>query len=155
MSIEFVKKAISLINENQDIADFEGIEDNSLIDLAEETLSLKFPDSYRFFLKNLGCGDIAGEEFYGIINGNFNVLSVPNAIWLTLSERKESNLPDNYVVIYSTGDGDYMVLDCNKNKKGLNEVKLWSPGVEEEFTFIPCFNDFGDFFYETISNALD
>lgn len=154
MSIDNVKKAISLINQHQDSADFEGTKEDGLITLAEKTLGIKFPDSYRFFLEKLGCGDIAGQEFYGIIKADFINSGIPDAIWLTMKERQESNLPNNYVVINSTGDGDYVVLDCGNDEK--NKVFLWMPGIKnQQAAFKPYYDDFGDFFFDQISTALN
>ena len=154
MSIDNVKKAIFLINQHPDSADFEGVKEETLIILAEKMLDIKFPTSYRFFLENLGCGDIAGQEFYGVIKSDFRNSGIPDAIWLTMKERQESNLPKNYVIISSTGDGDYVVLDCSDD--GKNKVLLWTPGVtEQKVAFKPYYNDFGDFFFDQISTALN
>ncbi|MBU9857164.1 SMI1/KNR4 family protein [Rahnella bonaserana] len=153
MSVDNVRKAISIINQHQDDADFEGVKEEKLIDLAEKTLGVEFPDSYRFFLKNLGCGDIAGQEFYGIIKSDFINSGIPDAIWLTIKERQESNLPENYVIVSSTGDGDYVVMDCTK-KQG-NIILLWAPGLKEQSAaFKSYYDDFGDFFYDQIVAAL-
>ncbi|MEM6050315.1 SMI1/KNR4 family protein [Erwinia sp. P7711] len=154
MSIDNVRKAISIINQHQEEADFEGVKEESLIALAEKILDVEFPDSYRFFLKNLGCGDIAGQEFYGVIKADFINSGIPDAIWLTIKERQESNLPENYVVISSTGDGDYVVLDCSND--GKNKVLLWAPGIKVQKTaFKPYYDDFGDFFYDQIATTLN
>ncbi|KAF6661692.1 hypothetical protein CKF42_20220 [Pantoea sp. ARC270] len=154
MSIDNVRKAISIINQHQDDADFEGIKEESLIALAEKTLGVEFPDSYRFFLQNLGCGDIAGQEFYGIIKADFINSGIPDAIWLTIKERQESNLSENYVIINATGDGDYVVLDCSKG--GKNKVLLWTPGIKDlKAAFKPYYDDFGDFFYDQIVTSLN
>lgn len=154
MSIEKVIKAIAIINQHEDDADFEGIKDESLIELAEKKLGVEFPDSYRFFLKNLGCGDIAGQEFYGVIKDDFINSGVPDAIWLTLRERQRTNLPENYVIVSSTGDGDYILLDCTKCQ--ISSIWLWTPGVKDQSkAFKPYYNDFGDFFYEQIATAVN
>ncbi|MCR9029678.1 SMI1/KNR4 family protein [Citrobacter amalonaticus] len=151
MSIDNVKKAISIINQHQDDADFDGAKDEQLIVFAEKKLGVNFPDGYRFFLKNLGCGDIAGQEFYGVITDDFSNSGIPDAIWLTLKERQELNLPDNYIIIGSTGDGDYIVLDCIKNN-----VLLWSPGVKDLSRAMRLYyDDFGDFFLDQIVKALN
>jgi len=156
MSIENVKKAISLIKQHEDDADFDGSKDESLINLAERTLGLEFPASYRFFLENLGCGDIAGQEFFGVIKPDFTNSGIPDAIWLTIKERQQSDLPRNYVIVHATGDGDYVVLDCNKTSDSLNKVQLWSPGVKEhQLALKPYFDDFGDFFYEQVLVAVN
>ena len=73
-------------------------------------------------MAELGCGDIEGLEFYGLIGDDFDSSSIPDAIWLTLNERK-SGLPSNLVLIYATGDGTYYALDTDQiNSDGENPV---------------------------------
>ena len=103
-----LKEAFRLIDENG--GDFEGEKDQQLIESAEKSLSLKFPPSYKEFLKVLGCGDIGGVEFYGLIDDNFENSSIPNVIWLTLEERKEG-LNENLILVASVGVGSFYAFD--------------------------------------------
>ena len=112
MSYKDLFSAFELIDENGG-GDFEGGKDPALIEKAECTLGLKFPPTYRTFLEKLGCGDIEGLEFYGIIDGDFEKSSVPDAIWLTLNERK-SGLPTSLILIYSNGTGGYYAIDTSQ-----------------------------------------
>jgi hypothetical protein len=152
MRLNNMKNAIDIINGKIDWVDFDGPKDDALIKSAEKVLGLKFPTTYRYFLENLGCGDIAGQEFYGLIKSDFFNSSVPDAVWITMQERNNSNLPSNYIIISSTGDGDYVVLDCSQS--GLEApVELWSPGVNDnQRAFKPLVNDFGEFFYKQIQS---
>lgn len=152
MSIDDVNKTIALINSHLDEADFDGNKDEGLVKLAENYLGVTFPDSYRYFLKKLGCGDIAGQEFYGVINEEKINSGIPDATWITLKHRKQSNLPTKYIIFYDFGDGDYAVLDSEKNNQGNNIVEVWSPG---ENTFQFHSDDFGKFFYEKIKQMFD
>ncbi|PHM30273.1 SMI1/KNR4 family protein [Xenorhabdus innexi] len=152
MSMNDIEKAIDIINSKPDEADFDGPKDDALIRAAEKTLGLSFPMTYRYFLEKLGCGDIAGQEFYGLIKSDFFNSSIPDAVWITMQVRKNSDLPDNYIIISSTGDGDYVVLNCTK--LGIEApVELWSPGVsgnQPAFKFLA--NDFGEFFYKQMQS---
>lgn len=152
MSLNNMKNAIEIINGKIDEADFDGPKDDALIKSAEKVLGLSFPTTYRYFLENLGCGDIAGHEFYGLIKSDFFNSSVPDVVWITMQERNNSNLPSNYIIISSTGDGDYVVLDCSQS--GVEApVELWSPGVHDnQLAFKPLANDFGEFFYKQIQS---
>lgn len=114
MSIENVDKAIVLINSHLDEADFSGNNDERLVKLVEDYLEITFPDSYRYFLKKLGCGDISGKEFYGVVNEEKINSGIPDSTWITMKHREQSNLPPKYVIIYAFGDGDYAVLNCEK-----------------------------------------
>lgn len=111
MNIQDLNTAFELIEENG--GDFEGEKDISLIEKAQSVLGVTFPPSYVEFLKSYGCGDIEGLEFYGVINDDFENSSVPDAIWVTLDERK-SGLPHNLVIVYAAGDGTYYALDTSK-----------------------------------------
>ena len=121
MSSQDLEAAFELIDENGG-GDFEGPKSSALVEKAEVALGLRFPPTYRKFLAELGCGDIEGLEFYGLIGDDFESSSIPDAIWLTLNERK-SGLPSNLVLIYATGDGAYYALDTNQvNSDGENPV---------------------------------
>ncbi|GAA5587778.1 hypothetical protein Acal01_02957 [Acinetobacter calcoaceticus] len=152
MSINDVDKAIALINLHLDESDFEGTKEELLVKLAENYLEITFPDSYRYFLKKLGCGDIAGQEFYGVINEEKINSGIPDATWITLKYRRQFDLPAKYIVFYHFGDGNYAVLDCEKNNQGNNIVEIWSPG-ENTFQFFSA--DFGSFFYNQIKKMFD
>ncbi|WP_445495059.1 SMI1/KNR4 family protein [Photorhabdus sp. SF281] len=155
MIIEDVDKAIEIINENIELADFEGPKDENLIIAAEKILGLNFPIAYRHFLEMLGCGDIAGQEFYGLIKPNFIDSGIPDAVWITMQERNNSNLPNNYLIICSTGDGGYVVLDCSNTNKEEGVIEQWDPGVKNHlYAFKPLASNFGEFFYTKIQSAV-
>lgn len=153
MSVKQVAKGIEIINLHESYCDFAGAKDETLIALAEKTLDLKFPDDYRLFLQILGCGDIGGREFFGVIDSDFINSSIPDAVWITLQERVESNLPNSYIIISDTGDGSYIVLNCIESDE--DKVMIWTPGVKsEDMPFEPCYSDFGTFFYDQIINLI-
>ena len=131
--------------------DFEGKKDITLIEKAESALNLKFPPSYRVFLKTLGCGDIEGLEFYGLIDDNFESSSVPNAIWLTLHERKTSDLPDHLVLIYGLDDGTFYAIDTKTTGlDGENPiVRYGADGVTEKIA-----DSFGSFLLSELKTVL-
>jgi antitoxin YobK len=91
--------------------DFSGEKPEELIEKAEAALGLRFPSTYRRFLGDFGCGDIAGEEFYGIVDENFEAASIPNGIWLTLDSRQSEGLSENFVIIGADGDGTCNAID--------------------------------------------
>ncbi|MDF7675788.1 SMI1/KNR4 family protein [Neisseriaceae bacterium ESL0693] len=154
MSVIDVKETIELINKHPNISDFVGKINPVWIDQAEKVLGIKFPTDYKYFLENLGCGDIYGVEFYGIIKDNFINSGIPDAIWLTLKERKESELPDYLVIVYFGGDGDYYAIDCRDPSNA--PIVYWAPGASKpNDKLYKVADDFGCFFKETIFNAQD
>ncbi|HLN27582.1 MAG TPA: SMI1/KNR4 family protein [Gemmataceae bacterium] len=156
MSMSDLERAFEFIAASGEPSDFVGPRKQRLIERAEEVLGLTFPPTYRRFLQDLGCGDIAAVEVYGLIDDNFWHSSIPDGIWLTMEERRTSKLPQSYVLVYSTGDGAYYALDTAKRDAlGENPVVMWFPGWSAERDGLnEVFTDFGSFFYKTIADAL-
>ncbi|WP_249292243.1 SMI1/KNR4 family protein [Metabacillus flavus] len=109
MSFDFYRDAKNIISANKDLADFIGGRPVQLIKDAEDRLGFKFNGLYLDYLKTFGAGNFGAQEIYGIINNDFENSSVPDAIWYTLSERREINLPNNLLIIYDTGGMNFSV----------------------------------------------
>lgn len=156
MSMHNLMAAFELIKNYNDEADFEGPKSEDLIARAEVALELILPPTYRAFLQQLGCGDIAGFEVYGLIGPDFFNSSIPNGIWLTLNERNSSNLPRELVLIAETGEGTYYAINtCTANSDGENPVVEWSPNISKHANKLPIVaEDFGEFFLGNIENML-
>ncbi|MCK4261291.1 MAG: SMI1/KNR4 family protein [Halanaerobiales bacterium] len=154
--MENYKKAIEIIEQNSDISDFVGQCSETIIKLAEEKLGLRFSKMYFHFLANYGAGNFGSEEIYGIIDSDFENSSVPDAIWCTLKERKEINLPNNLVIIYDTGSEEIFCLDFNKlNKENEPAVVVFVLGVDLEYqTYEVIADDFGNFLLDRINEEL-
>lgn len=155
MSIEAYNEVKQIIL-NDDIADFVGGRTSELINSAEEKLGLKFTGLYLNYLQTFGAGNFGAQEIFGIISNDIENSSVPDAIWYTLTERKESNLPSNLLIIYDTGSDvlfclDYNQLDENREPKVVSFV----PGVElESQTYEIIANDFGDFLLDLVKQEI-
>lgn len=149
MSMIDLRNAFDIIDDAD--GDFDGVKPESLVTKAEGTLGFEFPPSYRKFLTTYGCGDIEGLEFYGLTDDNFQSSAIPNAIWLTLDERK-SGLPENLMLVYSTGDGNYIALKMDEtDEHGENPAVLVSPtgNVLEKVA-----NDFGEFLLTELQTVV-
>lgn len=144
-----IDKAIWLIKEND--GDFEGPKNECLVKKAQHALGIKFPPTYKQFLMELGCGDIEGFEFYGVINSDFENAGVPDAIWLTLSERKEG-LPEDLVIVGSSGYGTYFAIDTSR-RSDTGECPVIEYMKDCERRFIA--NDFGEFLLNEINSVLE
>lgn len=152
MSMSDLERFFELVEANEADADFEGKQSSELIEKAEEVLGLRFPRTYRAFLERYGCGDIAGFEIYGILHENFNNSGIPDAVWLTLDERRSSNLPENLILVSDVGDGSYYAIDCGlRNNEGDCPVVVWTPsGTQTE----QVYGDFGEFARSRLENAV-
>lgn len=158
MAFNDVLKGLELAVGHGCQVDFEGKKPASLVEAAEKSLGVIFPPSYREFLLSLGCGDAAGQEFYGIIGSDFINSAIPDAIWLTLRERVESKLPSRLIIVGAQGDGAYYALDSGRATED-NEwpVIVWWPGASEEKNIDESevlAKNFGTFFLDRIKAAL-
>lgn len=152
MSMRDLHEALHLIEEHPADADFEGAKPEELVAVAERALGIGFPPSYRGFLRSLGCGDFRGEEFYGLVDSDFEASSVPDVVWFTLRQRESSNLPQRLIPFYATGDGTYFALDASSDGSEYPVVE-WKPGAQAAVGPVAA-EDFGAFFLQRISAAL-
>lgn len=135
------QKALELV---QKIDDFDPFKEPSqiLIRKAEKELGFEITGQYLDYVKKFGTESHNGFEIYGFTTDNFTNASVPNGIWLTLQERKDSNLPKNLLIISDTGSGGYVCLNyADKEPK----VVIFEDGVIEDY-----FEDFGSYLYYTV-----
>src|SRR5699024_7377536 len=155
MSLETYQKAKQIILE-EDIADFVGGCTDDLIRLAEEKIGLRFAGLYLDYLKTFGAGNFGSQEIYRIIHDDFENSSVPDAIWYTLTERREINLPNNLLIIYDTGSDELFCLDYNQlAENGEPKIVSFVPGAElESQTYEIIANDFGDFVLDLVEQEV-
>src|SRR5579872_6140335 len=124
-----LEQALDLVRAHRDQADFVGPRDEGLVAAAEATLNLTFPPTYRRFLLELGAGGFDSEEIFGVIHSDFRHAGALDAVWYTLTERSQSGLPLNLIVIYFLGDGDLFTLDTSSvDAEGECPVVVWLPG---------------------------
>lgn len=134
-------------------ADFDGPKPERLIRLAEDALGLTFPPTYRMFLSRLGSGDLFGYEFYGVINEDFEHSGIPDAIWLTLDERRTADLNPSFILISDTGYGGYYAIDTSQTTPGGdNPVVEWHHFDPPEVRRFVA-EDFGAFVWERIQRV--
>lgn len=154
------KKAKEIILEKEDLSDYIKNVSYELIEKAEKYLDIKFPNTYKRYLKDFGTLTFGATEIYGIINEDFINSSVPDAIWLTMKKRGDFNLPEQFIQIYSVGEGTEFFLDTSKMKN--NEcpvVSMYVPNfLEDKFSeglLTIEYNNFGDFLLDIIEEELE
>lgn len=140
---------------SSDASDFVGGCATELIDKAENKLGIDFTGLYRDYLLTFGAGNFGAQEIYGIIHDDFENSSVPDAIWCTLTERVESNLPNNLLVIYDSGDDELYCLDFKQYNEE-PKVVVFVPRVTlENQKYEVIADDFGDFLLELVKLELE
>jgi antitoxin YobK len=150
MSMADLDRALELVRENAGEAHFVGPRGEHLV-AAEEALGHPLPPTYRRFVEELGAGDVAGVEIYGVIHPDFENSGIPDAIWFTLTERRDSDLPEGLVLVMQEGNGSYACLDARGlGAGGEAPVVLWAAGEPTE----RLADDFGAFLREQLELAL-
>ncbi|MBQ3612353.1 MAG: SMI1/KNR4 family protein [Firmicutes bacterium] len=148
------KSAVSIMKANGELCDFVGSIDQSVINKAEKVLGVSFSKTYRAYLSEFGAGNFGSQEIYGIISENFIDSGVPDAIWLTLKERKENNLPEELVIIYFSGDEYYYCLDTSEfegDECPIVAVHIGQLACERE----KIYDSFSEFLLEIIDEELE
>lgn len=158
MSMQELERAFYLLENNSSGRHLSGPKSEELIELSEEALRLTFPPTYRLFLKKYGCGGLRGLEIYGLTKESkkgFAKPGVPDAIWLTLDERKDDYLPHHFIIISETGDGYWYCLDSSQpNSEGEYPVVVWGLDMAEEDKEKVA-EDFGEFLLNELKQRLD
>lgn len=85
---------------------FVGPRDERLLTRAEAALGAELSPSYREFASKLGAGNYGSLEVYGLIDESF-CGPVPDAVWITLEERRTGSVPDHAVIVGDSGDGGW------------------------------------------------
>jgi len=145
MSMADLLRAFELIDREGSFAAFDGPKDEDLIAGAEKTLGVSFPITYRTFLDQYGCGDLRGEEFYGLMTADHTRSGLPDAVWMTLKSRRRFGLPASLVIVAASANGDYFAVDC-AGTSGDGPVVRWVPGKSRVAGELePVAQDFGEF----------
>lgn len=153
MSMASYQEAKEKILKHKEQGFFIGPRSDELISFAQEATGLKFTSTYLDFLKSFGAGNFGAQEIYGIISDDFENSSVPDAIWYTLTERREINLPHHLLVIYATGSGELYCLDFNHSAEP--PVVQFVPGIDlVKQTYEVVAKDFGDFLLDLVNQEL-
>lgn len=113
-AIENLNKAFKLFVEYPEWVTIGSVKEETLIIQAEEKLELKFPPTYRGFLKKYGCVEFCGNEYYGIWKKDLLGTSGSALMKITLGDRKEWGLPHKYIIVGAPGYGPYDAIDTSK-----------------------------------------
>lgn len=145
-------QAIKEIEKNGPLADFVGPQPEDRIKRAEDALGLRFPEDYRDFVLRFGCGNFGSEEIYGVLTDDFAHSGVPDAVWMTLDERRRCGLRTDLLVIYVTGEGFFHALTC---ANGTAAVVEWMPGRSDRMSSLrQVASGFGEFLLGRVEQVL-
>ena len=87
-----------------DFSDFgNGISDEG-IEMAEKRLNVKFPNSYKWWLRNYRGGEIYGEEIYSIFGLDFDTVVGGDIVYINELSRKENSDWEDKLIICEPND---------------------------------------------------
>jgi hypothetical protein len=126
-----IAKAADIIDAHPELADFAGGVPFEEIWVAEGSLGVTFPESYKEFLQKYGAGSFAGEPIYGLGVPDANL---PNVVFATETLRTSDDFfPADLVVVQDTGEGDILCLATSRmNADNECPVVQWIPEMSFE-----------------------
>lgn len=94
---------------------------------AERSLGVRFPESYRVFLKSFGWGRFGHEEFYGLGSDLPKDLNHLDLVKVTLSERLEfePHMPPHLIPVMADGAGNHFCLDTSNLLGNESPIVFW------------------------------
>lgn len=147
--------AVELIEEHPELSAFAGPRSEGLIADAESALAIRFPPTYREFLRRYGAGEFATLELYGVIHDRFSESAAPDAVWFTLKARRDWGMPDHLVVISMDGMGTDFALETNQtDSAGESPVAAWHAGTDAGQHGGIVAPDFGTFLLGEVRRVL-
>ncbi|ELP95921.1 MULTISPECIES: SMI1/KNR4 family protein [Pseudomonas] len=146
----------SEINASGEELIFAGSASDSLILEFEKEMGIKFPYSYKLFLKKFGALSFAGDTYYGATKSGLAATSIPSVFFATMKARSQGDADSKMVVIQSSGYGPIYSIDTSINS-GPNE----NPIIETELSFKRepnkkiIFENYELFLLSTIRKAIE
>ncbi|WP_082507416.1 MULTISPECIES: SMI1/KNR4 family protein [unclassified Duganella] len=114
--LDFVEQ---LIAANADLADVGTPQPDQEIRNAEETLGLKFPESFTDYLKRWGWVSFGPNEYLGL------GATMQNIVRETGRARLSCNLPNHMIVVCDHDGDEFVCIDTSERNNGECRVIVW------------------------------
>jgi len=155
MSYQNFEKAISLAKQCEGYWDGGG-KSVDIVLKAEQLLGIKFSKQTHQYLVQLGFLEFFGVEIYGIIKDDFSGTPTGCLVEAALVERKDSNLPKEWIPIYFFDDGYMGFLDYTQlNEYGEPPIIMALYNGENYNVAKKVSDDLGDFILKMVENQLE
>lgn len=150
MSYHNFKKALKLAKQCEGY-DTGGGKTDKVISDASELLNIKFSkQNYKYFRK-LGYLEFFGVEVFGIVTDDFSGEPEAKCVETALADRKNYNLPEEWLPIYFFDDGYYGYLDYSQlNEDGEPPVIIAIYDGEKYAVTGKVAEDLGDFLLQLV-----
>ncbi|MDE6016156.1 MAG: SMI1/KNR4 family protein [Acetatifactor sp.] len=140
-----LRQIIENAGDSVDFAEFgEGVLDEWIVK-AEKRSNILLPESYKWWLKNYGGGEIYGEEIFSIYEQDFDSVIGGDIVYMYEKNKKLHNFPSNMLVICEADDETFY-FDTSEDKID-NEYAVYTMNTRELYA-----NDFIEFLEKRILN---
>ena len=151
-----IAKAAEIIDASPELAAFAGGIPFEAIGIAEQTLGVTLPESYRDFLTRYGAGSFGKTLIFGL---GVPDTDLPNVVYATLDMQTQDDwFPADLVVITDTGEGDLLCLATTRKSEeyeGECPVVQWIPERSfEEQAFETIHKTFAHFLLRAVRVAV-
>jgi len=154
MSYQNFRNAIELAKQCRYYT-IKGERTNEVVAMAEELVGLNFSKQNYEFFKELGYLSFFGNEFFGICKDDFSGGHSGCAVEATIQDRKELNLPPQWLTIYFFDDGYYGYLDYSQLNEDREPPVIMAIYNGKEFVEVEkVAEDLGDFLLELVKDQL-
>ncbi len=119
-------------------------------------LSVSFSSQCKEFYEKYGYLSFFGNEIYGIDPEDDSGILEGNSVAYALNDRKEYNLPKEWIPIYNFDDGNMAYLDYSSlnAEKEPRVIMAFYNGEKYEITEILA-EDFGDFILQLVQEQVE
>lgn len=131
-----------------------GATDEVIIDF-ENALGVKFPSSYKEFLKKYGALSFVGDTYYGITKSSVDAVAIPSVAFATRSARKDGDADASMIVVKTSGYGPIYSIDTSiigaAGEPVIVETGLSFKRTKDKKVI---YQDFQEFFSDMIRQAI-
>ncbi|XOQ15351.1 MAG: SMI1/KNR4 family protein [Shouchella clausii] len=140
------EELMNFIKRNMEPGDFTGGVDGKQIDYIQDTLKLKLPDSYKWFLTNYGSGGLYGVDILGVAKSNIATVIIETESY------RDLGMSENLVVIEDIDEYAYC-LDTSNMENNECPVIAWNKqgGLDDYNTA----ENFYEFFSQRLMDAKE
>lgn len=123
---------------------------------SEQMLNIKFSNQSTEFYKKYGYLSFYGNEIFGIDPDDDSGILEGNSVAYALNDRKEYNLPNEWIPIYNFDDGNMAYLDYSylNEQKEPRVIMAFYNGKEYEIVETLA-EDFGDFVLQLVQEQTE
>ena len=154
MSYMNFEKALTLAKRCAGYLDGGGKSDRVIAE-AEKLLDIKLSKQNAQYFKQCGFIEFFGNEIYGIVKDDFSGTHVGCAIEATLHDRKELNLPMQWLTLFFFDDGYYGYLDYSQLNEDEEPPVIMAIYDGEKYVAVEKIaEDLGDFLIGLVEEQL-